>query len=107
MPEVDALDLTARVEEILNRHAAIGLAMGVVRNGHLEWVTSGASSIYSTLNDMARYVAALVGGGANSRGRVLKPATLATMFQPHYQTDPSVPGIGQRNLNWNRAEESR
>jgi CubicO group peptidase (beta-lactamase class C family) len=59
-----------------------------------QWVTSGASSIYSTPNDMARYVAALAGGGANSRGRVLGPATLATMFQPHYQTDPRVPGIG-------------
>jgi hypothetical protein len=43
---------------------------------------------------MARYVAALAGGGANEHGRVLEPATLATMFQPHYQTDPRVPGIG-------------
>jgi hypothetical protein len=25
---------------------------------------------------------------------VLGPATLATMFEPHYQTDPRVPGIG-------------
>jgi hypothetical protein len=43
---------------------------------------------------MARYLAALAGGGANSHGRVLEPATLATMFEPHYQTDPRVPGIG-------------
>jgi hypothetical protein len=43
---------------------------------------------------MARYVAALADGGANEHGRVLDPATLATMFQPHYQTDPRVPGIG-------------
>jgi CubicO group peptidase (beta-lactamase class C family) len=57
-------------------------------------VTAGAGSIYSTPNDMARYVAALAGGGANEHGRVLGPATLATMFQPHYQTDPRVPGIG-------------
>ena len=59
-----------------------------------QWVTPGASSIYSTPKDMARYVAALAGGGANGHGRVLEPATLATMFQPHYQTDPRVPGIG-------------
>jgi hypothetical protein len=43
---------------------------------------------------MARYVAALLGGGANQHGSVLKPATLASMFQPHYQPDPRVPGIG-------------
>jgi len=57
-------------------------------------VTPGASSIYSTPRDMARYLAALAGGGANEHGTVLEPATLATMFQPHYQTDPRVPGIG-------------
>ncbi len=43
---------------------------------------------------MARYVAALLGGGANVHGAVLKPATLATMFEPHYQPDPRVPGMG-------------
>ena len=37
MPEVDELEMTARVEEILNRHAAVGLAVGVVRNGGLEF----------------------------------------------------------------------
>ena len=40
-------------------------------------VTAGAASIYSTPRDMARYVAALLGGGANEHGSVLKPATLA------------------------------
>jgi CubicO group peptidase (beta-lactamase class C family) len=58
-----------------------------------EWVTAGASSIYSTPRDMARYLAAL-GGGANEHGAVLKPATLATMFEPHYQPDPRLPGMG-------------
>ena len=37
MPEVDQLEMKARVEEILNRHAAVGLAVGVVRNGRLEF----------------------------------------------------------------------
>ena len=59
-----------------------------------EWVTAGASSIYSTPRDMARYVAALLGGGSNEHGSVLEPATLASMFEPHYQPDPRVPGIG-------------
>jgi len=59
-----------------------------------QWVTAAASSIYSTPRDMARYIAALVGGGANEHGSVLKPATLANMFKPHYQPDGRVPGIG-------------
>jgi CubicO group peptidase (beta-lactamase class C family) len=59
-----------------------------------QWVTAAASSIYSTPRDMARYLAALLGGGAGEHGSVLKPATLAMMFQPHYQPDPRVPGIG-------------
>jgi transposase len=59
-----------------------------------EWVTSGAASIYSTPRDMARYVAALLGGGANQHGSVLKSATLAMMFEPQYRPDPRIPGIG-------------
>jgi hypothetical protein len=43
---------------------------------------------------MARYTAVLLGGGANAHGRVLRPETLATMFQPHYQPDPRIPGMG-------------
>jgi len=67
---------------------------GVMAVTDRQSVTPGASSIYSTPRDMARYLAALAGGGANEHGRVLEAATLATMFQPHYQTDPRVPGIG-------------
>jgi Beta-lactamase len=59
-----------------------------------QWVTAAASSIYSTPRDMARYLAALMGGGTGEHGSVLKPATMATMFQPHYQPDPRIPGIG-------------
>jgi hypothetical protein len=59
-----------------------------------ESVTAGAASIYSTPADMARYVAALLGGGSNEHGSVLKPETLATMFEPQYQPDPRIPGLG-------------
>ncbi len=59
-----------------------------------EFVTAGASSIYSTPRDMARYLAALQGGGANEHGRVLQLATMASMFAPHFQTDPRVQGMG-------------
>lgn len=59
-----------------------------------EMITAGAASGYSTTADMARYVAALLGGGANEHGRMLKPDTLATMFAPQYQPDPRIPGMG-------------
>ena len=59
-----------------------------------DWVTAGAANAYSTPRDMARYVAALLGGGANEHGSVLAPATLAGMFAAQYQPDPRIPGIG-------------
>jgi CubicO group peptidase (beta-lactamase class C family) len=59
-----------------------------------EMITAGAGAAYSTPADMGRYVAALLGGGANQHGSVLKPDTLATMFEPQYQPDPRIPGIG-------------
>jgi CubicO group peptidase (beta-lactamase class C family) len=57
-------------------------------------ITAGSGGIYSTTKDMARYVAALLGGGAGERGSVLKPQTLAAMFGPQYQPDPRLPGVG-------------
>jgi CubicO group peptidase (beta-lactamase class C family) len=59
-----------------------------------EIMPAGAGAVYSTTTDMARYAAALLGGGANEHGRVLRPETLAIMFQPHYQPDPRIPGMG-------------
>jgi CubicO group peptidase (beta-lactamase class C family) len=57
-------------------------------------ITAGSGGIYSTTRDMACYVAALLGGGANERGSVLKPETLAAMFAPQYQPDPRLSGVG-------------
>jgi len=37
MPEIRELDMKAKVGEILNRWPAVGLAVGVVRNGRLEF----------------------------------------------------------------------
>lgn len=53
-------------------------------------VTIGAGALYSTTADLARYVAALLGGS----GSVLRPETLATLFAPQYRPDPRVPGVG-------------
>jgi len=57
-------------------------------------VTVGGGCIYSTTRDMARFVAALLGGGANEHGSVLAAETLADMFAPQYQPDPRLPGVG-------------
>jgi CubicO group peptidase (beta-lactamase class C family) len=59
-----------------------------------QWLTAAASMAYSSSKDMARYVAALLGGGTNEFGSVLKPETVAMMFAPQYQPDPRIPGIG-------------
>lgn len=59
-----------------------------------ELIPKAAGAIYSTTRDMARYVAALLGGGANGHGAMLQPATLATMFEPHYRPDVRLPGMG-------------
>jgi CubicO group peptidase (beta-lactamase class C family) len=59
-----------------------------------ELITAGGGAIFSTPTDMARYVAALLGRGANEHGSVLKPETLAAMFGPQYQPDPRILGIG-------------
>lgn len=45
-----------------------------------EVITARGGGIYSTPRDMGRYLAALLGGGANERGSVLKPESLATMY---------------------------
>ena len=67
---------------------------GVKTVNERDMVTSGAASIYSTPSDMARYLAALLGGGSNEHGSILKPETLAAMFEPQYQPDPRIPGMG-------------
>ncbi|HKP99791.1 MAG TPA: serine hydrolase domain-containing protein [Actinomycetes bacterium] len=62
--------------------------------GDWDVVTAAAGSIYSTATDMARYVAALLGGGTGEHGSILQPETLASMFAPHYQPDPRLAGVG-------------
>jgi CubicO group peptidase (beta-lactamase class C family) len=59
-----------------------------------DWITRGASGVSASMRDMARFVAALLGGGANERGAVLRPSTLSLMFDPHWRPDPHIAGIG-------------
>ena len=98
--------------ERIQAHLATGYALG--RNGakaiaDYELITVGGGGVYSTPRDMAQYLAALLGGGANECGSVLKPTTLAMMFAPQYQTDPRIPGMGlpffRANLGGHRTVE--
>ncbi|WP_083887903.1 serine hydrolase domain-containing protein [Nocardia asiatica] len=61
---------------------------------HREMITAAASSAYSTPRDMSRYLTALLNGGRTEGGSIIESTTLATMFEPHYQPDPRVPGMG-------------
>ena len=44
MPEIDQLEMKARVGRILNRWPAVGMAVGVVRNGRLEFFLGHGSA---------------------------------------------------------------
>jgi CubicO group peptidase (beta-lactamase class C family) len=61
---------------------------------YLEIAVGPAGSVFSSVSEMAKYVIAIIGGGANDHGRVLKPETVATMTSPHYQVDPRLPAMG-------------
>ena len=56
--------------------------------------TLGGGGMYSTMADIARYVAAVLRIAAKDQGSILRPETVATMFRPHFQPDPRVPGMG-------------
>jgi CubicO group peptidase (beta-lactamase class C family) len=95
----------ARSERVRPR-LAIGYVLrsrGLKPVADREVPTPGGGAVYSTAADMARYVAALLHGGTGEHGAVLKPDTLASMFQPHFQPDPRVPGMG---LGFEPGEES-
>jgi CubicO group peptidase (beta-lactamase class C family) len=78
-------------------------ARGLKPVAHRELPLPGASGMYSTTADMARYLSALLHGGAGEHGSVLEPDTLASMFQPNFQLDPRLPGMG---LGFEPGEES-
>jgi CubicO group peptidase (beta-lactamase class C family) len=83
--------------ERVRPHLATGYVLrsrGLKPVADREVPTPGGGGMYSTTADMARYVAALLHGGTGEHGSVLKPDTLASMFQPHFQPDPRVPGMG-------------
>jgi CubicO group peptidase (beta-lactamase class C family) len=61
---------------------------------YMEILVRGAGSVFSSVEDMCRYAAALLGRGANEHGRVLEPETLELMMRPHYRLDDRLPAMG-------------
>lgn len=57
----------------------------------LDWP---AGAVWSTVDDMALYLSALLNGGANQHGRVLEVATLDLMTTAHHRADDALPGMG-------------
>jgi CubicO group peptidase (beta-lactamase class C family) len=77
-------------------HLATGYALrkqGLKAVKDREIAVQPAGSVFSTTADMARYAAALLGGDGGHEP-FLPPEMLAEMFEPQYQPDPRLPGIG-------------
>lgn len=53
--------------------------------------TPGSGGLYSTAADLGRFLEFLLHPGPSG---VLRPSTVATMFEPHFQPDPRLPGMG-------------
>ncbi len=77
------------------------LAVGyLLKNGmvepvdYLEMVIKPGGAVLSSVNEMAKYVAALMNGGRNEYGAILQPETLRMMMDPHYQQDKRLPAMG-------------
>lgn len=69
---------------------------------HREVPAVGGGALYATAADLARFVTALLGGGSNEVGSVLRPETVDLMFAPQFQPDPRIPGMG---LAFHRSRE--
>jgi CubicO group peptidase (beta-lactamase class C family) len=69
-------------------------AHGAVEVAEYDVVPLGAGALYATARDMALFLAALLGGGTNEHGTILKPETLDYMYQPHHRPDARMAGNG-------------
>jgi CubicO group peptidase (beta-lactamase class C family) len=79
------------------RSLALGYEVKGARVRDVPWsevVVRAAGSVFSSVDQMATYAAALLNGGANEHGRVLKPTSLQTMFTAHWRQHPALPGQG-------------
>lgn len=59
-----------------------------------EIIPGPAGALFSTVEDMARYLVALLNGGATAQGRALRPETVRLMMTPWYRQDDRLPAMG-------------
>ncbi|PFG38223.1 CubicO group peptidase (beta-lactamase class C family) [Georgenia soli] len=90
-------DTTMLPSEVDRERLATGYRIG--RHGPVEvpafeYIPAGAGAAFSTPRDMARYAVALLAGGGNEHGAVLRAESLEAMFAPQYRSDPRLPGLG-------------
>ena len=84
--------LTERVHDFATGYQVQGGPLEQVE--YKDIVVPGAGSIFSSVNQMARYVSALMNGGANEHGRILQEETLAMMMERQWGLDDRLPGMG-------------
>lgn len=56
--------------------------------------TSPAGSMYSTVNDLGRFVSILLAGGCGPQGQVVKPETIEAMWTPQFASPGQHTGFG-------------
>lgn len=61
---------------------------------YIEFPGLAAGTALSSVEQMGLYLAALMNGGANAHGTVIKPETLQKMMSPHYQEHPHLASMG-------------
>ncbi|HUO03619.1 MAG TPA: serine hydrolase domain-containing protein [Candidatus Binataceae bacterium] len=67
---------------------------GMIPIPYREIIPGAAGSIFSSIQEMEKYVAALLAGGVGAGGRIIKAETLASMLTPQYQLDARMPQMG-------------
>ena len=61
---------------------------------YVEFPGHAAGTAISSVEEMAHYMAALMNGGTNEYGSVIKPETLKKMMTPFYQEHPNLGAMG-------------
>ncbi len=92
MPHSD-FTLTERVSEQLAQGYTMKKGkLSIV--DYVEFPGHAAGTAMSSVDEMGRYLAALMNGGTNEFGTVIQPDTLKKMMTPHYQQHPNLGAMG-------------